>query len=123
MDRWVYPLMLGAKAPSTITFEGGAHNPMAPPVHFIEWSFLPILARMGGRVDVGFERYGFYPAGGVSLLPVLSGLAQRFTPYQLRFCTGLASAYAPCGVISNNNGGLMTGFYSVKRFYRTNSVS
>lgn len=64
-----------------------------------------------------------YPAGGVSLLPVLSGLAQRFTPYQLRFCTGLASPYAPCGAISNNNGGLMTGLYSVKRFYRMNSVS
>ena len=64
-----------------------------------------------------------YPTAGVSTLPVLSGLAQRFTPYRLRFCTGLASAYAPCGGIGNNNGGLMTGYYSVKRFYRQNSVS
>ena len=65
-----------------------------------------------------------YPAAGVSALPVLSGLAQRFTPYQLRFCTSLLSAYANCGAISNNNNnGQPTGFYSVKRFYRMNSVS
>lgn len=60
----LYPLMLGATAPSTITFEGGTHNPMAPPVHFLERAFLPVLARMGGRVEVRFDRYGFYPAGG-----------------------------------------------------------
>ena len=65
-----------------------------------------------------------YPTVGVSTLPVLSGLAQRFTPYQLRFCTSLTSAYANCGPIgSNNNNGKPTGFYSVKRFYRQNSVS
>ncbi len=58
------PLMLGAKDPSVVTFEGGTHNPMAPPVPFLERAFLPVLARMGGRVDVTFERYGFYPAGG-----------------------------------------------------------
>jgi hypothetical protein len=65
-----------------------------------------------------------YPAAGVSTLPVLSGLAQRFTPYQFRFCTSLLSAYANCGAInSNNNNGRPTGYYSVKRFYRQNSVS
>ena len=65
-----------------------------------------------------------YPTTGVSTLPVLSGLAQRFTPYRLRFCTSLLSAYAACGLISNNNNnGYPTGFYSVKRFYRMNSVS
>jgi hypothetical protein len=63
-----------------------------------------------------------YPTTGVSTLPVLSGLAQRFTPYELRFCTGLASAYAPCGEISNNNGGQPTGFYSVQRLYRMPSA-
>jgi hypothetical protein len=65
-----------------------------------------------------------YPTSGVSTLPVLSGLAQRFTPYQLRFCTSLISAFAACGsILNNNNGGDPTGFYSVKRLYRMNSVS
>lgn len=60
----LFPLMLGAKEPSVVTFEGGTHNPMAPPVPFLERAFLPVLDRMGGRVDVTFERYGFYPSGG-----------------------------------------------------------
>jgi hypothetical protein len=65
-----------------------------------------------------------YPTTGVSTLPVLSGLAQRFTPYRLHFCTSLTSAYANCGSLTgNNNGGKPTGLYSVKRFYRTPSIS
>ena len=64
-----------------------------------------------------------YPTTGVSTLDVLSGLAQRFTPYRLRFCTGLASPYSACPPIASNNGGNNNGYYSVKRFYRQNSVS
>ena len=65
-----------------------------------------------------------YPTAGASTLPVLSGMAQRFAPYQLRFCTSLLSAYANCGAVnSNNNNGKPTGYYSVKQFYRQNSAS
>ena len=64
-----------------------------------------------------------YPTTGVSTLDVLSGLAQRFPPYRLRFCTSLATPYSVCPPIANNNGGNNTGYYSVKRFYRQNSVS
>jgi hypothetical protein len=65
-----------------------------------------------------------YPAAGASTLPVLLGLAQRFTPYQIRFCTSLMAAYANCGNISNNNNnGKPTGLYSVKRLYRMPSAS
>ncbi len=58
------PLVLSAKEPSTLRFAGGTHNPMAPPMDFLREAFLPILARLGARVDVTFERPGFYPAGG-----------------------------------------------------------
>src|ERR1700733_3813370 len=50
--------------PSTLKFEGGTHNPMAPPVDFLQTAFVPLLARIGARVDIAFERHGFYPAGG-----------------------------------------------------------
>ena len=60
----LYPLLLAAKVPSTLRLEGGTHNPMAPPVDFLTTAFLPLLARMGARVDVALERHGFYPAGG-----------------------------------------------------------
>jgi len=68
------PLLLGSSVSSTITFEGGTHNPMAPPFEFLEHSFLPILARMGACVEVALSRHGFYPAGGgrwtATILPV-----------------------------------------------------
>ena len=92
-----------------------------------------IAINLTGTVDDDPTRHAFsgylmmtstYPTTGVSTLPVLSGLAQRFTPYRLRFCTSLTSAYVNCGSITNNNnGGKPTGFYSVKRFYRRPSVS
>jgi hypothetical protein len=67
---------------------------------------------------------GSYPTAGVSTLPVLSGLAQRFAPLQIRLCTSLVSAFAACGgVANNNNGGVPTGYYSVRRLFRTQSAS
>jgi RNA 3'-terminal phosphate cyclase (ATP) len=58
------PLLLGVGTPSTLAFEGGTHNPMAPPFDFLRACFLPQLAGMGARVEVALERHGFYPAGG-----------------------------------------------------------
>jgi RNA 3'-terminal phosphate cyclase (ATP) len=43
----LYPLLLGTTEPSAIRFEGGTHNPMAPPVDFLTDAFLPLLARWG----------------------------------------------------------------------------
>jgi RNA 3'-terminal phosphate cyclase (ATP) len=53
-----------ASAPSEVTIEGGTHNPLAPPFEFLERSYLPLLARMGVRVEATCERMGFAPAGG-----------------------------------------------------------
>jgi RNA 3'-terminal phosphate cyclase (ATP) len=47
-----------------LTLEGGTHNPFAPPFDFLARAFLPLLGRMGARVEARLERYGFYPAGG-----------------------------------------------------------
>ncbi len=58
------PLLLCATTPTTLTFEGGTHNPLAPPFDFLERVYLPLLGRMGAEVEVSLERYGFYPAGG-----------------------------------------------------------
>ena len=56
--------LLVARERSTIVLEGGTHNPNAPSFDFLSRSFLPLIARMGARVDVRLERPGFYPAGG-----------------------------------------------------------
>ena len=58
------PLLLRADAPSEVVIEGGTHNQYAPPFNFIKHVYIPLLHRMGGRVEVELERHGFYPAGG-----------------------------------------------------------
>lgn len=63
----VLPALLLAKGPSQLTLEGGTHNPFAPPFDFLARAFLPLLNRMGARVEAKLERYGFYPAGGGKL--------------------------------------------------------
>lgn len=60
----VLPPLLRANAPSEISVEGGTHNSMAPTGDYLRTSFLPLVNRMGPRVDLVIERHGFYPAGG-----------------------------------------------------------
>lgn len=60
----VLPPLLTASAPSTITVEGGTHNPHAPPFEFLAESFVPQVRRMGPRVEAILDRPGFHPAGG-----------------------------------------------------------
>jgi RNA 3'-terminal phosphate cyclase (ATP) len=69
----VLPALMIADGPSTVILEGGTHNPLAPPYDFLAHAYLPLLRRMGVRVESSLQRPGFYPAGGgrfsVSILP------------------------------------------------------
>lgn len=75
----VLPALLTAAGPSTLALEGGTHNPLAPPFEFLDRVFLPLVRRMGPRVEAHLERPGFYPAGGgrfsvtVEPAPALAG--------------------------------------------------
>lgn len=60
----VLPALLVADGPSSLILEGGTHNPFAPPFDFLAKAFLPLVNRMGPRVEAVLERPGFYPAGG-----------------------------------------------------------
>jgi RNA 3'-terminal phosphate cyclase (ATP) len=60
----VLPALLAASGSSRLALEGGTHNPFAPPFDFLDRAFLPLVRRMGPRVEVVLERPGFYPAGG-----------------------------------------------------------
>lgn len=69
----ILPALLHGAAPSTVRISGGTHNPMAPPVQFLQRAYCPVLATMGARVEIELLRAGFYPAGGgvvaASVLP------------------------------------------------------
>ena len=79
----VLPALLTAEGESTLTLEGGTHNPMAPPFDFMQRVFLPLLERMGAQVEVSLERAGFYPLGGGKLVARVKPIAQ-LVPLELR---------------------------------------
>ncbi len=60
----VLPSLLTASDPSTLTLEGGTHNPLAPPFDFLAVSFMPLIHRMGPEVGLELHSPGFFPAGG-----------------------------------------------------------
>lgn len=58
------PMLLRASVTSSVTVEGGTHNPMAPVFDFIDAVFVPQVQAMGGAVTVRLLRAGFMTAGG-----------------------------------------------------------
>ncbi len=72
----ILPGLITADEPSRVSISGGTHNIHAPPFDFLQRAFLPLLRRMGPRVDVTLQRAGFYPVGGgrimVEIQPVES---------------------------------------------------
>lgn len=74
----VLPALMLADGTSRLALSGGTHNPMAPPYHFIERSFAPLLKRMGVSLNLTLRRHGFYPAGGgeidATIVPASAGL-------------------------------------------------
>ncbi|MEJ2060844.1 MAG: RNA 3'-terminal phosphate cyclase, partial [Gammaproteobacteria bacterium] len=60
----ILPALLTCAQPSALVLVGGTHNPLAPSFEFIQRAFLPLIKRMGPRVDAQLERPGFYPRGG-----------------------------------------------------------
>ncbi len=72
----VLPALMTVEATSRLTLEGGTHNPFAPPFEFLEKAFLPLLKRMGVKVEARLVNYGFYPAGGGQLDVTIHGVRQ-----------------------------------------------
>jgi RNA 3'-terminal phosphate cyclase (ATP) len=60
----ILPPLLTANGVSTLTLEGGTHNPFAPPFDFLARCFMPLIHRMGPTIELELRRPGFFPAGG-----------------------------------------------------------
>ena len=60
----VLPALLFTGRISSVTLMGGTHVPFSPPFHFLSGVFVPFLERLGIRVRLSIETYGFYPKGG-----------------------------------------------------------
>ncbi|HBI21839.1 MAG TPA: RNA 3'-terminal phosphate cyclase [Legionella sp.] len=91
----ILPALLMASQDSHITFCGGTHNSMSPPFHFLERAFVPLLVRMGAKVELQLNRFGFYPAGGGEItLQIKAG--HQLTPLHLESRGERVKAYAEC---------------------------
>jgi len=60
----VLPALMLVEGESNLTLEGGTHNPLAPPLDFLDKAYLPLVNRLGPRIEVRLIVPGFYPAGG-----------------------------------------------------------
>jgi RNA 3'-terminal phosphate cyclase (ATP) len=90
----LWPLLL-ANQPSSLTLQGGTHNPLAPSATYLQHTLPQVLAQTGGRVTIDVQRHGFYPAGGgvvgVEITPTAG-----FKPLHLTERGALIAAHATC---------------------------
>ncbi|PLC05923.1 RNA 3'-terminal phosphate cyclase [Variovorax sp. RO1] len=93
------PLLLQpAGQVSRLRLSGGTHNPMAPPFHFLERAFAPLVRRLGGDLQLELRRCGFYPAGGgevdATIVPAVEGA--RLQAFDLLSRGELLAGHAEC---------------------------
>jgi RNA 3'-terminal phosphate cyclase (ATP) len=69
------PLALAGGA-SRVSITGGTHNPMAPPVDYLEHVFLPAMRRMGIESSIDVPQLGFFPKGGGRVLATLESTTE-----------------------------------------------
>ncbi len=81
--------LLGGSTASTVSIEGGTHNPNTPTFDFVAGCWAPVLASMGASLSLSLERYGFYPKGGGKI--VLQAAPSRLRPLELRTRGALVS--------------------------------
>jgi RNA 3'-terminal phosphate cyclase (ATP) len=62
-----------ASGTSHLSLSGGTHVAWSPPAHYVEWTLLPTLARIGLRADSRLSAWGWYPQGGGRLEVDIAG--------------------------------------------------
>lgn len=92
----VWPALLFTEGVSRLVLKGGTHNPMAPPFHFLDLSYAPLMRKLGAPVQLELKRHGFYPAGGGVIHAQISGAASTLAPFDLLERGAPRGSYAEC---------------------------
>src|SRR5471032_2894974 len=92
----VWHALMLADAPSRLTLSGGTHNPMAPPFHFLERCYAPLLRRLGAGSGLALRRLGFYPAGGGEIDVTIHPAADTLRPFDLLERGDRIESFAEC---------------------------
>jgi RNA 3'-terminal phosphate cyclase (ATP) len=89
------PLLIG-DAPSTVRIAGATHTNGAPPFDFLQRALLPLIERMGPKVQLDLLGYGFPSRGGGAIKVDIQPVA-KLTPLHLHDrgprVTAFAEAY------------------------------
>ena len=93
---WPALMMVAADAPSRLKLGGGTHNPMAPPFHFLERCYAPLMRKLGAKVDLSLHRLGFYPAGGGEIEATIWQAADLLQPFDLNERGAKLDSHAEC---------------------------
>ena len=72
MQTLLLPLAL-ADGSSTVTLHGGTHVPWSPCFHYLDWSWRPLLHRIGVDFELELQMAGFYPHGGGQIAAYIPG--------------------------------------------------
>ena len=92
----LWPALMLAESQSRLKLGGGTHNPMAPPFHFLERCYAPLLRRLGAGSDLDLRRLGFYPAGGGEINVSVHSAAETLQPFDLIERGRPIESYAEC---------------------------
>lgn len=92
----VLPALMLADEPSRVVLSGGTHNPMAPPFHFLQKCFAPLLHKLGVGLSLELRRHGFYPAGGGEFVAVIEPARDGLKAFDVLERGPLREAYAEC---------------------------
>ena len=63
-----------------VTLRGGTDVPLAPPMDYVRWVLLPLLAMLGVQAELSIGRRGYYPRGGGEVRLVLPPV-ERLMPF------------------------------------------
>ncbi|MBI0426878.1 RNA 3'-terminal phosphate cyclase [Psychrobacter sp. NG27] len=62
---------------STLSIKGGTHNPLAPTTDFLQYAFVPALAKLGMQVNIECVQAGFAPIGGGLIKTTITPFMRR----------------------------------------------
>lgn len=82
MMQTVLPALVPSDLDTDVTLRGGTDVKWSPPIDHYQQVLLPLLRRMGARVELTVERRGCYPQGGGCVRLKIQGGALR--PLRLR---------------------------------------
>lgn len=60
----IIPSLIFSKEKTSVILKGGTHVPFSPSYDYIADVFAPVLVKIGIRMELKIESYGFYPKGG-----------------------------------------------------------